>query len=54
MEFTQKPKFKGRSHFRKPQHYCHRKRHPQNRGNGYLDMLIGSLWPKNRSKSAKK
>ena len=54
MKLTQKSKFKGHLHSFKPHDYSHRDRHPQNRGNGYLDMLIWSLWPKYCLKSAKK
>ena len=46
MKLTEKLKFKGHSHFFKPHHYSHRYRHPQNRGNEYLDMFLRSLWPK--------
>ena len=46
MKLTQKSKFKGHLHSFKPHDYSYRDRHPQNRGNGYLDMLIWSLWPK--------
>ena len=45
MKLTQKAEFKGHSHFLKPHHYSHRDRHPENRGNAYLDMLIWSLLP---------
>ena len=54
MKLTQKSKFKGHSHFFTPHHYSHRNEHPQTRHNGYLDMLISSLWPKNSSECGKK
>ena len=54
MKLTQKLKFKGHSHFIKPHHYSHRDWHPQNRGNGYLDMLIWSPWPKKLIKKGQK
>ena len=46
MKLTQKLKFKDHSPSFKPHDYSYRDQHPQNRGNGYLDMLIWLLWPK--------
>ena len=39
-EINTKSKFKGHSHFLKPQDYSHRDLHLQNRGNGYLEFVI--------------
>ena len=47
MKLTKKLKFQCHLYLFKPHHYSHRNRYPRDRGNGYLDMLIWSLWPEN-------